>query len=105
MFFSLLVSGKNDIDQMMIQSFYSSGLRRGISCIFHAFRARKFVREHRLQLDQASHDGGVGVTLPEESKKGIPSGCGFDFPIPSLIFVGNLIALIYWIQSYDRRLE
>ena len=50
------------------------------------------------------HDG-VGVTSPEESKKGFPFGCGFDLLIPSLIFIGNLIAFIDCIQSDDRRLE
>lgn len=75
------------------------GLRRGLSCIFHAFRARRYVNEHRLQLTHASHHGGVGVALPEESKRGIPQGCGFEYPIPSLIFVVNLLALIYWIQT------
>ena len=82
-----------------------SGLRRGLSCVVHAFRARRYVKEHRLQLAKASDQGGVGVALPEESKRGIPQGCGFEYPIPSLIFVINLFALIYWIQTNDRRDE
>jgi len=75
-----------------------SGLRRAITCVFNAFRARRFVTEHHLQLDQAAHHGGVGVALPEERKNGIPHGCGFEFPIHSLIVIVNLLSLIYWIK-------
>jgi hypothetical protein len=81
-----------------------SGLRRGVICVFNAFRARRFVREHRLQLDQASHHGGIGIALPEEPKDGIPHGCGFEFPILSLIFIANLISLIYWTRTFEEKI-
>ena len=79
--------------------FVFSGLRRAISCVANAFQARTYVREHRLQLDRAAHHGGVGVALPEEPKSGIPDGCGFDLPILPLIFIVNLLSLIYWTRT------
>ena len=79
--------------------FVFSGLRRGISCVSNAFQARSYVREHRLQLDRAAHHGGVGVALPEEPKSGIPDGCGFELPILPLIFIVNLLSLIYWTRT------
>ena len=82
---------------------FCSGLRRSVSCVLNAFRARSFVREHRLQLDRAAHHGGVGVALPEEPKNGIPQGTGFDYPIAPLIITANLLALIYGIQTFERK--
>ncbi|CAF1304951.1 unnamed protein product [Rotaria sordida] len=79
-----------------------NGLRRAIKCVYHAFRARRFVQEYHLQLDRAAHHGGIGVALPEEPKNGIPYGCGFEYPIPSLIFIANLISLIYWTRIYEQ---
>ncbi len=81
--------------------FLLSGIRRSIRCVFNTFRARRFVKEHHLQLDRAAHHGGIGVALPEEPKNGIPYGCGFEFPTHSLIVIANLISLIYWITSSD----
>ncbi len=81
-----------------------SGLRRGFICVFNAFRARRFVREHHLQLDRAASHGGISVALPEEPKNGIPYDCGFEFPILSLIFIANLISLIYWTRSYEQKI-
>ncbi len=83
---------------------FFSGLRRSIPCVFNAFRARYFVRKHRLQLDQAAHHGGIGIALPEEPKNGIPYGSGFEFPIPSLIFIANLISLIYWTRIHEQKI-
>jgi hypothetical protein len=77
--------------------FAFSGLRRATTCIFNAFRARRFIREHRLQLARAANDGGMGIALPDEAKTGIPYDCGFGFPILPLIFVVNMISLIYWL--------
>lgn len=74
---------------------YFSGIRRSIQCIHHAYYARKYVREHELLLDRAAHHGGVGIILPEQSKNGIPHGCGFDFPIYSVIFTLAVFLLIY----------
>ncbi|CAF4008135.1 unnamed protein product, partial [Rotaria sp. Silwood1] len=36
-----------------------------------------------------------GVALREESKNGMPHGCGFEYPIHSIIFIISLIDLIY----------
>ena len=84
-------------------SYTFSGLRRAVSCVFHAFRARRFVREHNIQLDRAAHHGGIGVALPEEPKNGIPHGCGFEFPIPSLIFITNLVVFIVWTRIFGQK--
>ncbi len=78
-----------------------SGLRRSLLCIFNAWRARRFIRTHQLLLEQAAHHGGIGITLPSKHKKGIPNGCGFEFPILSLIFTIFLISLGWWIRQYD----
>jgi hypothetical protein len=67
----------------------------------NAFRARRFVEKHHLQLDRAARHGGIGVALPDEPKNGIPRGCGFEFPILSLIFIANMISLIYWTRLYE----
>ncbi|CAF1573675.1 unnamed protein product [Rotaria sp. Silwood1] len=72
-----------------------NGFRRAIKCIYHAFHARQFVQKHQLLLDRAAHHGGIGVALPEESKNGIPHGCGFEYPIHSIIFIISLIGIIY----------
>ncbi|CAF2939205.1 unnamed protein product [Rotaria sp. Silwood2] len=79
-----------------------NGLRRAFKCVYHAFHARRFVREHHLQLNRAAHHGGIGVALPEEPKNGIPHGCGFEYPIPPLILIANLISLIYWTRTYEQ---
>lgn len=72
-----------------------SGLRRGIACVYHALRARQFVREHRLQLDRATDHVGVDVTLPEHARRaGIPVGCGFEFPLSSMLFSIGMFGLI-----------
>ncbi|CAF2032395.1 unnamed protein product [Rotaria magnacalcarata] len=73
-----------------------NGIRRAVKCVYHAFHARRYVLEHRLQLDRAAYHGGIGVALPEEPKNGIPDGCGFEFPIIPLILIANLISLVYW---------
>ncbi len=83
---------------------FFSGLRRGVTCVLNAFRARRFVQEHHLQLDRAARHGGIGIALPEEPKNGIPYGCGFEFPIPSLIFIANLISLIYWTRTSEQKI-
>lgn len=79
-----------------------SGIRRSLKCIVNAFRARRFIRQHRLQLDRASHHGGIGIHLSDENKNGIPHDCGFEFPILPLIFFANLISLIYWIRLIEQ---
>ncbi|CAF2077176.1 unnamed protein product [Rotaria magnacalcarata] len=79
-----------------------NGIRRAVKCVYHAFHARRYVLEHRLQLDRAAYHGGIGVALPEEPKNGIPDGCGFEFPIIPLILIANLISLIYWARSYEQ---
>ncbi|CAF0874511.1 unnamed protein product [Adineta steineri] len=81
-----------------------NGLRRSIACVFRTFRARQFVKKHHLQLDRATHEGGIGITLPEKSKTGIPSDCGFEFPIHSLIVIANLIGIIYWLRPYGQKI-
>jgi hypothetical protein len=82
-------------------SLFYSGLRRSVLCIFNALRARRFVRKHQLLLDRAATHGGIGIHLPNRHKKGIPNGCGFDFPILSLILTVGLISLIWWTRQYD----
>ena len=67
--------------------------------MFNAFRVRHYIHQHRLQLDRAADHGGIGINLPDESKHGIPSGCGFDIPILPLIVTINLISLIYWMNT------
>jgi hypothetical protein len=84
--------------------FCFSGLRRSIKCVYNAFHARQYVQKHRLLLNQAAHHGGVGVGLPEEPKNGIPHGCGFEFPIHSIIFIISLIILIYSTKAYDQKI-
>jgi hypothetical protein len=81
-----------------------SGLLRSIQCVYHAFHARKYVQEHELLLDRAAHHGGIGVALPEQSKNGIPHGCGFEFPIYSVIFIIGLISLIYSTITYEQKI-
>ncbi|CAM4905929.1 unnamed protein product [Rotaria socialis] len=82
-----------------------NGIRRAVKCAYHAFHARRYVREHHLQLDRAAHHGGIGVALPEEPKNGIPYGCGFEFPIIPLILIANLISLIYWTRSQEQTIS
>ncbi len=84
--------------------FYFSGLRRAIKCVYNAFRARRFVQERQLLLDRAAHHGGIGVALPEEPKNGIPHGCGFEFPIHSIMFILSLIGLIYSTKTYEQKI-
>ncbi|CAF1299384.1 unnamed protein product [Rotaria magnacalcarata] len=79
-----------------------NGIRRAVKCVYHAFHARRYVLEHRLQLDRVAYHGGIGVALPEEPKNGIPDGCGFEFPIIPLILIANLISLVYWTRSYEQ---
>ncbi|CAF1296060.1 unnamed protein product [Adineta steineri] len=81
-----------------------NAFRRSISCIYNAFNARRYIREHRLLLDQAAHHGGIGVALPEEPKNGVPYGCGFEFPIYSILFIISLIVLIYSTQAYEQKI-
>jgi hypothetical protein len=83
---------------------YFSGLRRSIQCVYHGFHARRYVQEHELLLDRAAHHGGVGVALPEQPKNGIPHGCGFEFPIHSIIFIISLIGLIYLTAVYEQKI-
>jgi hypothetical protein len=83
--------------------FYSSGLRRAVTCVYNAFNARRYVLEHRLLLDRATHHGGIGVALPEEPKNGIPHGCGFEYPIHSILFIVSLIGLIYSTKAYEQK--
>ena len=70
-------------------------------CIFNALRARRFVQKHQLVLQQAANHGGVGITLPGRHKKGIPNGCGFEFPLLSFIFTFCLFGLAWWTRQYD----
>ncbi len=84
---------------------YCSGLIRSIRCVYHALRARKYVQEHELLLDRAAHHGGVGVALPEQSKNGIPPGCGFEFPIHSIMFIIGLIILMYSTITFQQRIS
>jgi hypothetical protein len=88
----------------LITYFCFSGLRRSIKCVYNAFNARRYVQEHQLLLDRAARHGGVGVALPEESKTGIPHGCGFDFPIHSIMFIVSLIGLIYSTKAYEQKI-
>jgi len=81
--------------------FQFSGLRRSIMCIFNALRARRFVRKHQLLLNQAASQGGIGITLPGHHRKGIPNGCGFEYPILSSIFSIGLIGVAWWTRQYD----
>lgn len=74
-------------------------MRLSLFCAMRAFRARSFVRQHGLELDRAAHHGGVGIHLPEKSRKGIPTGSGFDFPILPIIFFINSIATLYWVTN------
>ena len=74
--------------------FSFSGLRRAVSCVYRAWRARQFVRRHRLELDQAAHHGGLGIGLSKQTKSGIPRGCGFEYPVLSMLFVVVLLGLI-----------
>ncbi len=85
----------NSLFPCFILYFYSSGLRRAITCVYNAFNARRYVREHRLLLDRAAHHGGIGVSLPVEPTNGIPYGCGFEFPVHSIIFIISLIIILY----------
>ena len=85
-----------------LRCFRSSGLRRSIKCIYHAFNARRYVQEHRIVLEQAAHHGGIGVGLPDESKSGIPHGCGFELPIHSIMFMIGLIGLLYTTHFYEQ---
>jgi hypothetical protein len=70
-------------------------------CIFNALRARRFVRKNRLLLEQAANNGGIGIALSDEHKKGIPNGCGFEFPFLSFMFTGCLVGLAWWTRQYD----
>jgi hypothetical protein len=87
-----------------IKYFDFSGLRRSIKCVYNAFHARRYVQEHRLLLDRAANHGGIGVGLPEEPKNGIPHGCGFEYPIHSIMFIISLIGLIYSTKVYEQKL-
>ncbi|CAF0877840.1 unnamed protein product [Rotaria sordida] len=86
--------------QTVILIGFLNGLRRAIKCVYHAFHARRFVQKHQLLLDRAAHHGGIGVALPEEPKNGIPHGCGFEYPIHSIIFIISLIGFIYSTKIY-----
>jgi len=55
-----------------------------------------------LILDRAARHGGIGVALPEEPKNGIPHGCGFEFPVFSIIFTLGLLFLLYSIGIHDK---
>ncbi|CAF2863280.1 unnamed protein product [Rotaria sp. Silwood2] len=81
-----------------------NGVRRAIKCVYHAFHARHFVQKHQLLLDRAAHHGGIGVALPEQPKNGIPHGCGFEYPIHSIIFIIGIIGLIYSTKIYQQKL-
>jgi len=89
---------------LLLNIFCFSGLRRSSKCIYDAFHARQYVQKHRLLLDRAAKHGGIGVGLPEEPKNGIPYGCGFEYPIYSMIFTISLIGLIYSIIVYEQKL-
>ena len=80
-----------------------SGVRRSIACVYHAFNARRYVQEHQLVLNRAAQHGGIGVALPGEPKSGIPKGCGFEFPIHSIIFLTSLIGVIYSIIAHMQK--
>ena len=81
-----------------------SGLRRSLKCVYHAFHARRYVHEHQLILDRAARHGGIGVALPEEPKNGIPHGCGFEFPLYSIMFILSLIGLMYSTNVYKHKI-
>ncbi|UJR32722.1 hypothetical protein I4U23_020181 [Adineta vaga] len=78
-----------------------NGFRRSILCIFNALRARSFVRRHQLILDKAGSHGGIGISLLNSSKNGIPYRCGFGFPTLSVMFTLSLTALAWWTRQYD----
>lgn len=80
---------------------YYSGLHRSMPCIFNAYRARRFVRKHRLLLEQAARHGGVGIALLNKQKSGIPNDCGFGFPVSSIIFTFCLVGLAWWTRQND----
>lgn len=88
---------------LAIKYFHFSGFRRSLKCIYNAFHARRYVQGHRLLLNQAAKHGGIGVALPEESKNGIPQGCGFEYPIPSILFIISLIILLYSTKAYEQK--
>lgn len=87
-----------------IRTFYSSGLRRSIKCVYKAFHARSFVKKHQLLLDHAAHHGGIGVALPEQLKSGIPKGCGFEYPVQSIVFVISLLGFMYSTKFYQDKI-
>ncbi|CAF2154983.1 unnamed protein product [Rotaria magnacalcarata] len=78
-----------------------NGLRRAVTCVYHAFHARRFVRQQQLLLDRAAHHGGIGVALPEQPKNGIPHGCGFEYPIHSILLIISLVGFIYSTKLYQ----
>ena len=80
-----------------------SGVRRSIACVYHAFNARHYVQEHQLVLNRAAQHGSIGVALPGEPKNGIPKGCGFEFPIHSMMFIIGISGLIYSINTYEQK--
>ncbi|UJR14632.1 hypothetical protein I4U23_001626 [Adineta vaga] len=80
---------------------FLNGLCHSIKCVYKTLRARRFVEEHQLELNRAAHHGGIGITLPDASKNGIPYDCGFGFPIHSLIVTANIISLMYWLKSFE----
>ncbi|CAF1194927.1 unnamed protein product [Adineta steineri] len=77
------------------------GLRRSIGCIYNAIRARKFVKKQKLFLAQTTNDDGIGFSLTNRQKNGIPHGCGFEFPILPLIFTVCLSSLAYWTRQHN----
>ena len=79
---------------MIFYLFFGSGLYRAIMCIFNAFRARRFAQKHKLILQQAFNPNGGAFSYGK--KNGIPSGCGFEFPGPSLLLIIVFLSLIYW---------
>ncbi len=69
--------------------------------MYNALHARQYVQQHQLLLDRTAHYG--GVALPEEPKNGVPHGCGFEFPIHSIMFIISLIGLIYSTRAHEQK--
>lgn len=86
---------------ILFHIFISSGLKRSIMCVYNACRARLFVKNNRLLLEQAAHHGGLGVISPSQRKNGIPNRSGFEYPILSVILIIVLVGLAWWTRQYD----